>query len=292
MDRILSQEEINALLANISPDEGAADYDSDGAKICQVYDFKHPDRISKEQLRALRTIHENVARYYSTYLTNALRTLVEIKLISIDQVTFSEYTMSLTVPAGIYVIKCDGLAGRIVVDFAPEFLLHVVDRLLGGTGESKQMLREITLLEQNVVRTVITNLAGFMNDVWAQVLDLGCKYDSFESDPQFIHFISSSDIVVISFFKITVKGVSYTMNFGIPYLLLEPIFAKLVSQNQAGIAQKKGGEESREVLSHYLLASRLLLQARFPKARITIRDFLNFSRNDVLTLDAKTRDEL
>ncbi|HDH57422.1 MAG TPA: flagellar motor switch protein FliM [Bacteroidetes bacterium] len=292
MNKILSQEEIEALLSNVSKTSefDAADAANSG-KDFHVYDFKHPDRISKDQIRSLRTIHENFSRLLATYLSTVLRAMVDINLLSIDQVTYSEYTMSLSTPASIYVLHSETLDGKLIMELSPALLLFLVDRLLGGAGETEMEPREITIIEQNVVRNIINNMIEILNEVWSQAVDIKCKYHSFETDPQFVQIARSSDTIAVIFIEVKVKGLSYQMNVCIPYYILEPILHKLSSQAVIG-APRKLEESDRVVLNQSLKAARLPVVAQLAKARITIRDFLSFQRDDVIRIEAKTEDEL
>lgn len=291
MDKILTQEEIDALLSNVSKPEDSDAGPQDGRAAFHLYDFKHPDRISKEQIRSLRTIHENFARLAATYLSTYLRTMVDVNLLTIDQVTYSEYTLSLSAPSSIYVLHSEGLSGKILMEISPALLLFMVDRLLGGTGDSQVEARETTLIEQHVVRAIINKKIEMLNEVWNQVVDFRALYSSFETDPQFVQISRSSETIVIIFFEVRVKGYVYTMNLVIPYFLLEQILPKLTSQMVIGSTKKKG-EEDKVMLRQTLNATRVPLSAQLTKARLSIREFLNLQRNDVIRLGKKVDEDL
>jgi len=291
MDKILSQDEIEALLSNVSKPDGSEAFLQSGSTVYHVYDFKHPDRISKEQIRSLRTIHENFARLSATYLSTYLRSMVDVNLLTIDQVTYSEYTLSLSAPSSIYVLQSEGLTGKIILEISPTLLLFMVDRLLGGTGETQLEPREITVIEQHVVRPVVNKMMEMLNEVWGQNINLRCSLHSFESDPQFVQIARSSETLVIIFLEVKIKGSVYAMNIGIPYFILEPILPKLTSQAVISTSKKKV-EEDRVMLHQTVQATRVPLVAQFAKARITIREFLNFQRNDVIKLAKKVDEEL
>ncbi len=291
MDKILTQEEIDALLSNVSKPEDTDAGPQDGRAGFHLYDFKHPDRISKEQIRSLRTIHENFARLAATYLSTYLRTMVDVNLLTIDQVTYSEYTLSLSTPSSIYVLHSEGLSGKILMEISPALLLFMVDRLLGGTGESQVEARETTLIEQHVVRAIINKKIEMLNEVWNQVVDFRALYSSFETDPQFVQISRSSETIVIIFFEVRVKGYVYTMNLVIPYFLLEQILPKLTSQMVIGSTKKKA-EEDKVMLRQTLNATRVPLSAQLTKARLSIREFLNLQRNDVIRLGKKVDEVL
>ncbi len=291
MDKILSQEEIDALLSNVTKADDLDNALIEGTSRFHVYDFKHPDRISKDQIRSLRTIHENFARISATYLSTFLRSMTDVNLLSIDQVTYSEYTLSLSVPSSIYVLQSGGLSGKIIFEISPTLILYMVDRLLGGTGEVQVEAREITLIEQNVVRSIINKMIDMLNEVWGQVVDFRCSLHSFETDPQFVQIARSSETIVIIFFEVKIKGLVYTMNIGIPYFILEPILPHLSSQAVISSTKKKD-ETDRVMLHQTLYATRIPLVAQLAKARITIRDFLGFKKNDVIQLQKKVDEEL
>ena len=291
MNKILSQEEIEALLSNVSQTQDFDFATTADSKGYHVYDFKHPDRISKDQIRTLRTIHENFSRLLATYLSGVLRVMVDVNLLSIDQVTYSEYTMSLSTPASIYVLMSESLDGKLIMELSPALLLFLVDRLLGGSGESALDPREITVIEQNVVRSIINNMIDILNEVWGQAVELSCKYDSFETDPQFVQIARSSDIIAVIFIEVRVKNSSYQMNVCVPYYILEPILHKLSSQTVVG-TKKIVSEEDRVLLNQSILATRIPVSVHLSKASISIRDLISFQRNDVIKLETKTDDEL
>jgi flagellar motor switch protein FliM len=291
MNTILSQEEIEALLSNVEQTSDIEDINIGADRQFHVYDWKHPDRISKDQIRSLRTIHENFSRLLATYLSTVLRAMVDVNLLSIDQVTYSEYTMSLTTPASIYVMSSENLEGKIIMELSPALLLFLVDRLLGGGGETMINPREITLIEQNVVRGIINNMIGILNEVWGQAVDLNCKYSSFETDPQFVQIARSSDTIAVIFIEVKVKNSSYQMNICVPYYMLEPFLPKLSSQAVIGTT-KKISEEDRLLLRQTLQASKLQVAAQLAKARLSIREFIDLKRDDVIKLVTTTDQEL
>ena len=130
MSKILTQEEIDALLKSVSTTPTFEAVETKSERPVHLYDFKHPDRISKDQLRSLRTIHDSFSRSFGTYLSSMLRTLVDINLLSIDQATYSEYMLALSVPSCIYIIASKNLKGAAIMEISPQFALTVVDRLL------------------------------------------------------------------------------------------------------------------------------------------------------------------
>jgi flagellar motor switch protein FliM len=291
MNRILSQDEIDALLTSVSKGKGYESIDREPRKSVTVYDFKHPDRISKEQIRTMRTIHENFARLFATFLSTNLRALVDVNVISIDQVTYSEYTMSLSMPSSLYLLKLPDLEGKAVVEISPQFLLFVVDRLLGGTGETEIEIREITLIEQNIVQRIMNNLINTLNEVWSQIYPLNAQFDSFETDPQFVQIARSSETIAIIFFEVKIRGAVYPMNIGFPYFVLEPILQKLSTQTFF-VNVKKVGEEEHKLLQERIQSSNINVNAVFSETNISVNDFLSLKKGDIIQLSKELDEEI
>jgi flagellar motor switch protein FliM len=291
MNRILSQDEIDALLSSVSKGKSYDSIEREPRKSVILYDFKHPDRISKEQIRTMRTIHENFARLFATFLSTNLRALVDVNVISIDQVTYSEYTMSLSMPSSLYLLKLPELDGKAVVEISPQFLLFVVDRLLGGTGETEIEIREITLIEQNIVQRIINNLITTLNEVWSQIYPLNSVFDSFETDPQFVQIARSSETIAIIFFEVKVRGAVYPMNIGFPYFILEPILQKLSTQTFF-VNVKRVGEEERKLIEDRLESSTIDVSAIFSETSVTVREFLSLKDGDIVQLDKDLDEEM
>ncbi len=292
MKKVLSQEEIDALLASISAPavetESLGGALSPRSKPVQVYDFKHPERINKEQLRTLRTIHDNFARLLGTYLSTTLRSLVDVDFASIDQVTFNEYALSLAIPNALYTINLRHLDGKAIIEVSPQLILHMVDRLLGGLGESDNTAREITVIEQNVVEPIVQNFIHLLNEAWMQVYEVGAELESFESDPQFVQITRSTEALAIIFFDIRIRGITYMLNIGLPYYVLEPILAKLSAQAVLAQTNRKPDATRSELIRDRLRASYLPVKVVLANTTIKVRDFIELQSDDLIQLEKKT----
>src|SRR5215210_4546790 len=97
MSKTLSQWEIDALLNTIGSEDGATPSPTPSATLgtseraVKLYDFRRPDRFSKEHIRAIQNIHETFARVTASSLSSYLRSTTTISLSSIEQVVYDEY---------------------------------------------------------------------------------------------------------------------------------------------------------------------------------------------------------
>ncbi len=153
MAKILSQDEIDALLSTVSEEvtelEGVEGVPS---RRVVLYDFKHPNLISKEQMRLLENIHESFSRNFGVFLSAQLRMIVEIDLLAIDQLLYSEFVMSIAPPGCLYVIALDKPPGEAILELAPGLVIFIVEKLFGGKGAfSSATSRPISVIEQRIM---------------------------------------------------------------------------------------------------------------------------------------------
>lgn len=295
MNKVLSQDEIDALL-NAMGDKKDGENLEEKEKVYQPYDFKHPDRISKDQLRSLRTIHESYGRTFGTYLSGTLRAMVDINLLSIDQVTYSEYTMSLQDPASIFVIGAtneeEGVSGNVLIELETQFVLFIVDRLLGGVASKLSEPREVTIIEQNVIAKVVQAMIGALNDVWNLVVPLNYSLESFETNPQFVQIAPASETIAIVFFEINVKNHHFPMNVCLPYYLLEPIMHKLTLKGRISLTNKEPSELDVSSMLMRLQSSYVPVAVELGESRVSVDDFMKLGVGDVLVTGQRTTDPL
>jgi len=286
MSKILTQEEIDALLKSVVTSQSAAPVAEAKDRPIHLYDFKHPDRISKDQLRALRTIHDAFSRSFGTYLSGMLRTLVDINLLSIDQATYSEYMLSLSVPSCIYIVASKNLKGAAIMEISPQFALTVVDRLLGGSGNRVGNIRELTIIEQNILRKMVESGISILTDAWRHVYRLNLYIESFESNPQFVQIAPASETAAVVSFEIIIRDMTFPMNLCFPYFVLDPLIQNL-STSWSNVATKRLSTRESEGLRTRIQLSKLPIEVRLGSTRLFMNDLSKLKVGDVVRLDER-----
>ena len=291
MSKILTQEEIDALLRNVSQGQSVSAVEESRERPTHLYDFKHPDRISKEQLRTLRTIHDGFARTFGTYLSTILRTMVDINLLSIDQVAYSEYMLALSVPSCIYVISSKNLKGSGILEIAPQFALMLVDRLLGGSGSRVERVREITIIEQNILKRVVEKALVVLNDSWHHIVPINFYVESFESNPQFVQIAPASETAAVIFFEIVVRDMTLPLNLCLPYFVLEPLLQHLADESWMTLTRHGPVGEITDIQARLQLTP-LVLTVQLGQAMLRLGDLLNLQEGAVIALKDRRDQEL
>lgn len=295
MAEVLSQDEIDSLLSAISAGEVKASdiKESTRYKKVKIYDFKRPDRLSKDQLRTLSNIHENFARLLNTYLSTLLRTFINVDIVSTDQITYEEFIRSITNPAVIALFDIGGdLTGVSCLEVNLGLVFTIIDRLFGGKGIPIEKLRAITDVEETVVRRLVLRMLSDLRDAWQVVGDIKPKLDFIETNPQFVQIVPPNDMVLLITFEIRIGDTEGILNLCIPYIVLEPIVTKLNAQFFYANVTKQFSDEELEAIKTKLKRSIVPVVAELGSTPMKFRDLVNLRVGDCIRLNNRVDEEL
>jgi len=287
MNEVLSQDEIDQLLQAISSGENEADDFkpvSDTRKI-KIYDFKRPDKFSKEQLRTVSNMHETFARLTTTSLSAQLRSLVHVHVASVDQLTYEEFIRSIPTPTTLAVINMDPLKGNAVLEIDPAITFTMIDRLFGGTGATGgKVNRDLTDIEQSVMEGIIVRILANMREAWTQVIDLRPRLGQIETNPQFAQIVPPNEMVVLITMETKIGDEEGMMNICIPYLTIEPIVSKLSTQFWFSSVRRSSTTQYLGTLKEKLADVDMDIVAEIGSINLPIRDVLSLRIGDVVRL--------
>lgn len=292
---ILSQSEIDKLLSAISTGVVSADeVRVEEQKKIKVYDFKRPDKFSKDQIRTLFMLHENFARILNTYLSTHLRVLVKVEVVSVDQLTYEEFIRSLPNPSVISILSLSSLKGNIIFEMDTNVVFSIIDRLFGGMGdESKMKARTLTDIEETVIKNMMSKMMEGLQEAWHNVQDFKLNIESMESNPQFTQIVPSGDMVVIITLQLKVGSVEGLINICIPYIVIEPIVPKLTTTFWVSASStRKEHPEEVDQLKKKLRKAIVPVSVELGRVSLTISEFLTLGMGDTLRLNTKADDEL
>jgi len=286
MTEVLSQEEIDQLLTAINAgDTEPEDIRpvADTRKI-KIYDFKRPDKFSKEQIRTISMMHDTFARLTTTSLSAQLRSMVHVHVASVDQLTYEEFIRSIPTPTTLAIINMDPLKGNAILEIDPAVTFSIIDRLFGGTGEGTKSQHELTDIETSVMEGIIVRILGNMREAWTQVIDLRPRLGQIDTNPQFAQIVPPTDMVVLVTLETKVGDVEGMINFCIPYLTIEPIIGKLSTQFWFSTVHRGTTTENLNVLKDKLATVDVNVVAEIGKINIPVREVLSLHIGDVVRL--------
>lgn len=283
---VLSQGEIDSLLeAMLSGEVPQETNENKEEKRYKHYDFRRPNKFTKEQLRTLQVLHEGYARLLSNFLSGYLRTPITIEIVSIGQFTYEEFINSVPSPTVITIFSMAPLKGSALLETNLQFLFPIIDLQFGGPGEMPAKVRELTDIELSVSNKIIKQLLDHLTISWKDILSVTPRVESIDANPYLHQRMSPNDIVVVITFSTGIgeegKGL---INLCLPYSLLDPILSKFSVTSQFTRPTEQEQLEL-QALEYWLGESDVAINIIMGRADISVKDFLQLQVGDVLPLD-------
>jgi flagellar motor switch protein FliM len=291
---VLSQNEIDALLAALSSGEMDAEElkKEESQKRIRSYDFKRAVRFSKDHIRSLTRIHENFARYLTTYFSAQLRTFVQINVVQVEQLPYDEFIRSIPKMTILNVFVAEPLEGRMVLEVHPNVAFTMLDRLLGGSGNSPSKISALTEVEQFIMERIFGRALEYLQEAWKTVMDISPRLETLETNPQFMQIVSPNETIALISLSTKIGDTSGMINLCIPHVVLEPVMPKLSVHHWFVSQKKKRVPEEVEALQSRVQKTKLPVVAELGTSQITVREFLNLAAGDVITLNKPVQEGL
>ena len=294
MADILSQEEVDALLTAVS--EGDLEIETPEEHVERVhvtqYDFKRPERVSKEEIRGFQTLSELFARDLSAALGASLRAVARVSVVSVDQVTYDEYVISISNPTSYNIIQLPPLDGNLILEFSPSLIFPIIDRMLGGRGASISETRELTEIEQKLTVKIIEIVLNTLIRAWRHVEEFSWKLIAQENDPQIVQIVAGSEIVLALRFELHVGDIGGTMSFCMPAIIIEPVLEKVGAEYTFyGSRPQFQDPQIIRKLAEIINRSKATVEASMAGSVISVDDLLKLQVGDIVRLDNSVSDE-
>ncbi len=284
---VLSQNEIDALLAALSSGEMDAEElkKEENTRKVRTYDFKRAVRFSKDHIRSLTRIHENFARYLTTYFSAQLRTFVQINVVSVDQLPYDEFIRSVPKMTILNVFEAEPLEGRMVMEVHPNVAFAMLDRLLGGQGSSPSKTSALTEIETIVMERIFSRTFESLQEAWKTVYDITPRMEGLETNPQFLQLVSPNETIALISLSTKIGDTTGMINLCIPHVVLEPIMPRLSVHHWFVLQKKNRVAQEVEAIQGRVRQTKLPLIAQLGHSQISVNEFLNLSVGDVISLN-------
>lgn len=293
MGEVLSQNEIDSLLAALSSGEIDAEEMSDASdKQVKNYDFKRPTKFSKEHLRTLEIIYEHYGRLLSTSLPVYLRKSVQVSVMSSEAIVFSEFTNALFNPVILGVVNFQPLGGNIIVEMATRLGYAMIDRMLGGEGAPLEKTRDFTEIELTIIEKVMSICMQHMREPWKNVMDINPVLERIETNSQFAQMISPNDMIAIVTLNMKIGDVEGFMNICLPFFTLESVMDRLNTKYWYANMQEQKEEELEEYIEALIKRVDVPVKAVLGRTTIAVSDFVNIQLGDIIRLDTDVEQDL
>ncbi|MCM3625941.1 flagellar motor switch protein FliM [Paenibacillus glycanilyticus] len=291
---VLSQNEIDALLAALSSGEMDADElkKEEVTRKVRVYDFKRATRFSKDHIRSLTRIHENFARYLTTYFSAQLRTFVQINVVQVEQLPYDEFIRSIPKMTILNIFEAEPLEGRMVLEVHPNVAYAMLDRMLGGQGMAPSKINNLTEIETIIMERIFARAFESLQEAWKTIIDISPRLEALETNPQFMQIVSPNETIALISLSTKIGDTTGMINLCIPHVVIEPIMPRLSAHHWFVSQKKERIPEEVEMLEQRVSKAKLPIVAELGESVITIKEFLGLSAGDVISLNKPIEDGL
>lgn len=291
---VLSQREIDALL---NADLNQAEPESlvpvtqqsrkEAGRRIKPYDFRHPEKLSKEQLRGLQIIQQGVATSMAANFSNRLRAPVEARLSALERGIYEEYVSQIGASSVVVIIDMNPLQGFGIAAFGLDVAFGVIDRLLGGRGgrAKRAINRDLTDIETALVRHLGMDIARSLVEPWQRVAELTPDVTELALGPQLMHAVPPTEFVITAWYELRFAEQTGGVSLCFPLTILEQILPKLTGQSLFDNRPSRVQQQQVTVNGDQLLPMTVELRARLGSARVPATDIAVLQPGDVIVLD-------
>ena len=292
MGEVLSQNEIDSLLNAINSGDMDPIAMTSEEKHIESYNFARPSKFSKDHLRTLEIMYEGYARMLSTQLPIYLRKNVKVEVSSAEVITYSEFLNSSFSHAVYGIINMDPLPGNEIISMDAELAYALIERLLGGTGAPIKKKREFSDIELSIVEKIFEICVDLMPDSWENVVRINPAIERVETNTQFVQLFSPNEMTALVSITVTMGEVSGNLIICLPFPCAEPIIDKLNTKYWYSATTQDDGQEYKEFIETNINKAFIPVKAILGKSVISVSEFTNLQRGDIIKLNTRVDDDL
>lgn len=254
------------------------------------YDFLHPARVNKDQLRTLESLHDNFARLLSSTFSGAMRRVVDVDTAFVDQTTYGEFIKSLSNPSCSYQFTMRPTRGQAVVDIAMPVVFALVDRIHGGTGSAQGVdLRQLTPIEISTINHVYKRMIEDLEACWEPIQHVEICDNELETNPEFIQITAANEIVILLAFEVNMPHASGLISLAYPYFTLESLLPRL---SRPTLVRQSPVDREELILANRLRLGPMAVEmsTELGRVRIPLAEARSLQTGDVVRLPVKVTD--
>jgi flagellar motor switch protein FliM len=275
VNRQLSQQEIDAVFQNQSRKKETP---------AVRFDFRRPDRIPKSQVRAIHLLHDTFVRNLVSSLSAYLRSYLTVNLVSVEQLSYSEFLDGLPTPTCMVSLGLRPYDGNGVLELNPSLVFPILEMLLGGNGKTSGAIqREITEIEQKLLDGLFRIILNDLREAWRGVTEVDFTIESMETEPQLLHILAPNEAVVSVGVEVRMGDTVGMMNIAMPSIVIKMMRQKF--DQQWSVRKTMASEVEQGRVLRLLRGSTLTLEALLEGPRLTVREFLSLEEGQLLSLD-------
>lgn len=249
------------------------------------FDFRRPNKLSRDHVRSLQIVHETFARQLTTLLSSSLRVVSEVSVLSIEQLSYDEYVRDTPNPSHLSILSIEPLPGVAIFQLPLSTAMTIVDLMLGGHGVGTGPERPLSEIERGLVRAVVDRALAELAYSFESITKITPEVIQHESNPQFAQIAAPSDMTVVVMFEVKMGREENVASLCFPYAALQPILDTIAQAAVHAQVSRTDSEAARQRIEARLLDVPVELSVQFDAASLTSGQILDLQVGDVLTLD-------
>ncbi len=267
--------------------------EGDGKRNIQPYNFWSPARFSKEQMRAVELVHEDLCERLTTSLPTFLRTNVRPHLIHMEQGRFHDFVKDFPTGTLFHIISLAPLPGHMVLTMSLNVSYLILEQRLGGKIEGRFTQHALTDIDQSLLRGLVEHMFGDIKGAWSKVVSLEPSLEDSTVNQHWVQMMMGNERVVLLTVEIIIQGVTGTMSIFIPFNMLKPITNVLNPHIWiAGRKEQQQDPVARQTAVQTMMKAVLPLKVILGNAEVTMKNLMELSVGDVIELDNKINDPM
>ena len=291
MADVLTQAQIDEMLKNVAMGADPVVTPKEESEV-KEYDFRAPKKFTREQLKILDSIFENYARLLSSYFTGLLRLYCNVSLVNIEEQRYSEfnnalpdYVMMGMVDLGI--IDDEVSETDIIIQISNAITYTMIDRLLGGKGEYRDVNRDFTEIEITIMTDIMAALSNLLKEPWTSHIEMEPRLIGIETNSRVVQTIGHEDTVIIVALEVEVNGVKSIISVCIPAINLDEIMGKFIPRYTGSRKKtdKNRETERRDNILNGISTTDLVIKAVLDEINLDLYEVLTLQVNDVIPLN-------
>jgi flagellar motor switch protein FliM len=288
-DKILSQEEIDALLSAMDSGEVEIDEEPEQESKAEAkpYDLTSQSLMLRDQFDALDEVYDKFVNLLNVRLAGTLQHPIEVKMMSKEIVKFGEFMQAFSNPTGFCIYSMEPLIGNAMLAVEPSLGFALIDCMFGGPGKPLAKIREFTQIEQRMLQRLYQDVLLELEQAWKVAYNIRFSRKKTETKPEFVNLVSPGDSVLVFVFSVNGEEFSGNIHICTPFLMLEPIKDKLSSRY---LREKDRAHVFRSQLTVLLKDTKVRIVAQLGKTTRTIGQILNMEADDVVKLKTGPQD--
>jgi flagellar motor switch protein FliM len=300
MAQVLSQDEVDALLNAVndgggdssSSGKGDSGSSDDGDENIQTYDLTNQDRVIRGRMPILEIIYERFIRQFRVSLSNSLRKISTISIISTDLLKFGEFVNTLPIPSCMCIMRYNELRGPALLVFESKLAYAIIDSYFGGTDRpfTKIEGKEFTMIELSFMRKIMDMAINDLEEAWAPVHRIDAQYLRTEINPQFVGVVPPSDVIIATTLEVEFESASGTIMIVVPYSTIEPIKQKLSSSFQTD--NEMADSIWTTAMNEHIKNTKATIIVKLGEAEMTLGDLLTLESGDIIPLNQDASGEV